>query len=259
MSLQLRIFKNLIAQDLLIFKNLFINKWLDRSVGLAIEIYVVAYILPYFGLSNTFAVIQFCGMIALVGLWQLFGNCVTLISDFQGNKSINYYLTLPVSCTVVFLSKIIAYTLSSVVLTIALFPLGKIVLWNIFTFEQFSLIKFLIAISGANLFFGCCTLWFASVITDIERIDSIWSRYIFPLWFLGGFIYTWKALYNKVPVLAYVCLFNPIMYVTEAMRSSILGQEGYINFWLCMSVVIFFCVAMFLIAVGSLRKRLDFV
>jgi ABC-type polysaccharide/polyol phosphate export permease len=54
-------------------------------------------------------------------------------------------------------------------------------------------------------------------------------------------------------------LINPMIYITEAVRCALLGQEGYLNFWLCILVILLFAALSFYFGIKSLRKKLDFI
>jgi ABC-type polysaccharide/polyol phosphate export permease len=84
-------------------------------------------------------------------------------------------------------------------------------------------------------------------------------RFIFPLWYLGGFQFSWKIFYKVSPSFAYLNLANPMTYVMEAMRGAILGQEDYIAFWYCMLALLFFSTICWFFALKKLKNRLDFV
>ena len=84
-------------------------------------------------------------------------------------------------------------------------------------------------------------------------------RFVYPLWFLGGFQYSWQVLYDFSPLFAYVSLLNPVLYVMEGTRAAILGQEGSLNFWLCILMLIFFTLLCGWHALKQLKRQLDYI
>jgi ABC-type multidrug transport system permease subunit len=62
-------------------------------------------------------------------------------------------------------------------------------------------------------------------------------RLIFPMWFLGGFQFSWLVLYKINPYLGWFSLLSPFTYANEASRSSILGPENFLSFWLCIAIL----------------------
>jgi ABC-type polysaccharide/polyol phosphate export permease len=122
-----------------------------------------------------------------------------------------------------------------------------------------SWIPLFLIIVVANLFFGTFALWVTTFIKDFDHLGSLWTRFIFPIWFLGGFQFPWSTMHELVPTLAYITLLDPVVYTMEGTRSAMLGGATYFNAWLCIAVLSLFCVLCFADGMRRLKKRLDFV
>ena len=72
----------------------FYNKLIDVSIWVILTMIVTSYIMPYFGLSHDFGVFQLAGIIAAIGLFELYASAVEFVLDLEGNRCINYSLTL---------------------------------------------------------------------------------------------------------------------------------------------------------------------
>ena len=70
--------KNLIHTDLIIFKQTFLNKFIDLAIWVILTVVVTAYIMPFFGLSAAFWGFELAGVIAAAGLFELYANVVDL-------------------------------------------------------------------------------------------------------------------------------------------------------------------------------------
>jgi ABC-type polysaccharide/polyol phosphate export permease len=251
--------KELIYSDLIVFKQIFFDKFIDLTIWVVLTIVVMGYIMPFFGLSRDFGVFQLAGVIASVGLFELYANVVDLVSDFEGDRVINYSLTLPIPSWLAIISKATYYGIIYFILALIMFPIGKLCLWNQLDLTQISYFKLLLALIFQSIFYACFVLWTSSIIATITKLGSVWARFIFPMWFMGGFQFSWVALYTVLPPLALINLLNPMIYLTEATRAAILGQTGYINFWLCLLAVLILSALCLLIGMRNLKKRLDFV
>lgn len=255
----LRVCKELVHADLLIFKQLFLDKFIDITIWVVLSLVVMSYVMPFFGLAADFGVFQLGGLIAAAGLFELYGNVVDLVSDFQGDRVINYGLTLPIPSWMAIFSKTIYYMIIYVILSVLMVPIGKICLWYQFDLTQISYVKLACAILFQSMFYACFVLFPASIINNMSHLGMVWARFIFPMWFLGGFQFSWTALYKTVPLLAYINLLNPMIYITEAVRIALLGQEGYINFWLCLLAITGFSALFLYLSLRNLKKKLDYV
>ena len=251
--------KNLILSDLIVLRPMFISKFIDISIWVILTIFVTGHVMPYFGLSANFGSFQFGGVIAAVGLFELYSSVVDFVSDLHGDRVIDYNLTLPIPSWLAILSKGIYYFIIYFILSIAVLPVGKIMLWNQFDLSLVHYFKLLLAVVFQNIFYASFTIWAGSIIEDMSKLGTIWSRFIFPMWFMGGFQFSWIALYSVTPKIAIINLLNPMIYVTESTRVALLGQTDYLNFWICLLMIMFFSVICFLAGLKNLKKRLDFI
>lgn len=250
--------KNLILSDLLVYKQMIFDKIINVGVWVGLTLIVVSYVMPFFGLAN-FGPVQFGGVIAAVGLFELHSNIIDVVSDIEGDRVINYQLTLPVPSVLVLLSKSIYYFITYSTITFVMIPFGCLCLGNQVELLTISWYKLILAILFQSAFYASFVLWAASTVRTIGHLGNIWRRFIHPMWFLGGFQFSWLALHQVMPVLAYLNAMNPMIYITECTRVALLGQAGYVNFWLCLLAIACFSVACFVIGFYNLKKRLDFV
>lgn len=117
----LKICKDLVHADLLVFKQTLFDKFIDVAIWVILTMLVTIYIMPYFGLHD-FGVFQLGGILAAVGLFELYAGAIELVSDFEGNRIIDYNLTLPLPSWMAIVSKGTYYFIVYFVLTICVFP-----------------------------------------------------------------------------------------------------------------------------------------
>lgn len=255
----INICKNLISTDLIIFKQIFVDKFIDLSIWIMLTTIVTSYILPYFGLTTDFGVFQLGGLIAAAGLFELYASTIDLVSDFEGDRIISFNLALPLPSWMAIVSKAAYFFIIYTILALLMIPIGKICLWNQFDLALVNWPKLLLIIIMLSIFYACFVLWVSSIITNMTKMGQVWSRFVFPMWFLGGFQFSWMASYKTLPWLAIANLINPMIYITEAVRVALLGQDGFINFWLCLMAIALFSIICLYLGIVSLKKRLDFV
>ncbi|HLB40574.1 MAG TPA: ABC transporter permease [Candidatus Babeliales bacterium] len=249
----------LLKTELLVYRQIVVDKFIDVAIWVILTMVITSYILPLFGLKADFGVFQLGGVLAAVGLFEVYVSNVELIADYTGDRIIDYYLTLPLPASLVILSKALYYFLVNLSLTLLVFPLGKLCLWQQLDLSQVHYPKLLLAIILACAFYAGFVIWSSSITPNMHKLGSVWSRLIFPMWFLGGFQFSWSALHHVFPWLAYLNLLNPMLYITEALRVSLLGQADYLNFWLCLLAITSCASLCFLVGYRNLKRRLDFV
>ncbi len=249
----------LVKIEMTVFKQGFLDKLINLAIWVIMSLIVTAYVMPLFGLNANFGMFQYAAMIGAGGLFTMYTSVVEFISDLEGERIINFYLTLPIPSWFVLLCKAIYYFIIYFIFTLLILPMGKLALWNQFDLTTIQYGKLLIILLVQNIFYAGFVLWAASKIPNIMQMENIWMRYIFPMWFMGGFQFSWLSLYKVMPIAAYINLLNPMIYITEAARVALLGQEGYLNFWICIGVILIFSAFCFIVGIRNLKKRLDYV
>jgi len=134
-----------------------------------------------------------------------------------------------------------------------------LLLWGKFDLSHASWGKFIFIFITSNLFFGFFALWIASLVTSLRNISWLWCRVINPLYMFCGFFYTWKSAYELSHFVGYLHLINPLIYIVEGSKASILGQTGYLPFWNCFFILWVFIAVFGFDAVRRFKKRVDFV
>ncbi len=252
-------FKQLLLTELSVFSELFFDKLVDLFIWVALTSVIFGYVMPAFGLAADYGVFQLAGMVASAGLFEVFPSVMALVGDIEGEQVIGYHLSLPVPSWVVLLKTAASYAIQCMVLCLSVLPMGKLVLWNQFDMSGISYGKLVLVCALGSMFYGIFTLWITSMTANVAKVGNVWMRFIFPLWFMGGFQFSWKVLHGLFPVMAYINLLNPMVYIMEATRAAILGQEASLPFWWCIGALALFIIIFWVHAYARLKKRLDFV
>ena len=246
----------LLKRDFFVFQTNFKDKLLNCLIWATLNTVVFHFIMPEAGLVNFGEFILISGA-ASWGLFAVMDNVAVIIGDIIGDKAIFYELTLPIPHWLVFVKIAISNTLQSFLFALFIIPIGKICLWNSLSFPYLSIMKLLFILFLGNLFYGFFSLMLASATKNLHKIDNIWLRVIFPLWFLGGYQFSWKMLYNISPFLGYVNLLNPLTYALEGARSAGLNPELSLPYWYCCIALIVFTIIAGFIGIKVFKKRLD--
>lgn len=255
----MRTFWYLLLTDLKVFRKSWFDQIINMMIWTSTITIVFTYLMPSFGLSTGYSLFMIGGLCASGSLFNIFPSVMALVNDFEGDRIVAYYLTLPISGRLVFIRSIVYYAISGMAMSWIVFPLCKVLAWHQFDLTNFSLLKYLLIFVVSNFFYGAFTLFLATMVPDVTKIGLVWMRILYPLWFLGGFQFSWTVLYNNAPIFAYINLCNPFVYIMEGTRAAISGQEGYISFWICIAVLIVATVLVSALGLYRIKRRLDFV
>lgn len=253
------LFKELLFTDFAILRQVIVDQSVNLVIWVTANILVMGYLMPSFGLAESYGNFILAGLCGSAGLFGVFPSVVNLVNDFEGDRIIDYYMTLPLPSWLIFVRAMVFYAINFALIGLLVLPIGKLLLWNSFALSEVHFIKYIIIFVLTNLFYGTFTLWIASRVSNMIKIGNVWMRFVFPVWFFGGFQFSWYVLASKWPLFAYLNLLNPITYVMEGTRAAILGQPGYLPFWLCACMLIFFCIICGWHSIVRLKKRLDFI
>lgn len=249
----------ILATNLKVFSRTVIDKLIDLFIWVVATAAVTIYLLPFFGLDHSYGAFAIASIAGSAGLFEQFSSCTQLVADFEGSNITSFYFTLPLPSWLVWVAYMSFYFINTMVLCIGVIPICKLLFWNHFNVMHMSIIKYTIVLALTSLFNAAFTLWLAAMVPNLERIGSMWMRFVFPLWTFGGFQYSYKVLAQLSPLFAYASLLNPQLYIMEGTRAAVLGQEGSLNFWLCVGMIFIFSILCAFHAIVMLKKRLDYV
>jgi len=253
-------FWQIFLTDLNLFKQDFLSKLINICVWMGLIVAVTAYVFPAMGMIPMFGEFIAFSQIAGEGFWKIWPNSFSLIADIEGSKTINNLLRLPIPSWLVFIEKALFHTFKSLTFTIFTLPLAKIIIWHKMSFTYFSIAKFLLIIIIANIFYGFLYLFLASFTKNKNSVEMIGIRVLFPLWFMGSTSFPWKVLQNSVSKnAAYINLLNPLTYCMEGIHSAALNSNDYLNYWICVGMIIIFTLIAGIIGIKRFQKRLDVV
>jgi ABC-2 type transport system permease protein len=253
------IFCALIRTHFASIKNQFADMIINLYIWTFCSLVIMGYIMQSFGLDANYGCFQLAGIIGTTGLFEIYHNVTKQVMDFDGDKTISYYLTLPTKPWIVFGSFAVFYSLVGIVLSFFVLPFGKLVLYNSFSLGNVSWLKALGMVIVSNVFFSILSLAIVTHVGTISKMRNVWTRFIFPLWILGGFQFSWAVAYTISPVFAYALLLNPVVFIMEGSRAALLGQAGFLRWELCFSALIAYATICWFYMYYRMRKLLDIV
>ena len=254
------LFYNLLKKDVYVyFKNNYIGDLLDNMIWAGTFMFIMAYVLPQVGLSATYGAFFAVSTIVSVAFWDTWNTTTQFIADIDGARTIEYYLTLPLPASLYFIKQICYFALRAAALSLGIVPLAKIILWNQFSFSQVMFSKTIIIFIATVFFCATMSLIMASMVKNINNLGHVGIRTLFPMFSLGGTQYAWLTMYALSPWFAYVSLINPLLYATEGMHAAMLGQSGYLPFWICVMMVLIFTIVLGWLSIKRMKRRLDCV
>lgn len=252
-------FWHLLAADLRLMRKTIVDKLINSIIWGFSVLLISAYVLRAFGMPESFGVFQAGSLLISIFGFEMYAQIFSLVADIEGNEHMQYYFTLPIPNWVVIAKMVTMYAINGLFLSLVILGICKLILWNQLVLSQIDWIRFWITLIVGSFFFSFFTLFLVSLIKNVETIENIMMRILFPIWFFGGFNFSFLVAYQTLPALGYVMLINPYTFFHEAIRSTIRGTADFLPFGLNMMVAIAMTVVAAYVGYTRLRSKLDLV
>lgn len=216
-------------------------------------------VLPAMGMPADYGAFITISMLIMMASFTAWSCANIFAADFESTRSIGYELTLPLPYWMVYGKIIIHFALKTALFSIVTLIIGKMILLDALSFMRMNLGKFLLIYLTASLFFGSFALWAASLAGNIERFMNLELRLAGPLFFICGYSFSWQTLHTISPIMGKIMLLTPWIYAYEGTRVAILGQDQYLNYWLCLAMLVVFITLFTAHGLCLFKKRLDCV
>ncbi|MBF5059868.1 ABC transporter permease [Candidatus Neptunochlamydia vexilliferae] len=251
------VYFQLLKRDLIAFKREFRVKFIDTLCLFITNVVAFGYFLQQEGIPDGYAAFFVVGAIASFGFIEIVGKVGLQLADMGGDRTIFHTLVMPIRSNMVFFYMGTAWAITSMLLSALLFPIGKLLVFTEWRLETISYMRLIPMFITANLFFGFFALWLTGMIKDMTNLNSLWLRYIAPMWMFGGYVYSWQSAYDLNHMVGYLSLINPMIYVMEGMRAAALGQAGFLPYWLSLTMLWVFTILCFWHGSKRLKRKLD--
>lgn len=255
-STELSVLTQLLRRDWYLFRKTYFHRVKMCLYWLMPSTFTTKMFMPAMGLEDLGPFILISSIMSY-GFFVVMQNAITLIEDVTGDQAILYELTLPIPQWMIFLKFAISNMVQAALISMTLLPFGLLALMDFSPYPHFSLIKFITIFTCSSIFYGFFSLIFATALKNMQQIDNVWLRIVFPMWYLGCWQFSWQTLYSISPTFAYINLCNPLTLIIEAGRSAALGSQGSLPFIPCCITVLIYAFLAGYAGIYCMKKRLN--
>lgn len=249
----------LLWRDIRALRRTFISQWIDYSFVTCAVVILNNYFMTAFGMPVTFGVHMLVSQSIASMIWLITADTSMLAMDVQGPKAVSYELTLPITYRLVYLKYACAFVIKAVVINLATFPLGALCVFNKIDIGAISPIKFLGITIFSAIVIAFFSMMLAMLFKSVDSLSKFWMRWGMLIWMFGGLYTPWYIMAKASIWAGYATLINPLLYCLEAAHAAFMGQQQFINFWLCVLAIIGFGLIFTFIGMYLFKKRLDCV
>jgi ABC-2 type transport system permease protein len=176
-----------------------------------------------------------------------------MMQDFGWTKEIEDRLLAPVPTRVVAAEKIVAAVIQALIAAIVVLPIARLIMGPIpnLSFSNTGAI-IVIALLGATAF-SSLGMWLGTAISP-QQIGLMFSVIVAPMIFFGCAYYPWRGL-DRVPVVKYLVLVNPLVYVAEGLRGVMTPDTPHMSLLVVIVALVILAVAGWMLGMRSFYKR----
>jgi ABC-2 type transport system permease protein len=255
-----RVFWALIVRDLNVyasdFKRYLINYTLSFPL---IYSFAFAYIQAqvFFGKQGPrLGSIMFAGNIIIPILVVTYKQAIELLFDLENERFVDYQMSV-LSARLIILERIVFTTFFTFIMTLPFYPVAKLFLGSYFITSNASIMGALAVLFAGSF---CCAGYhhYATMLMkNTSQLGTLWSRVNHPLISFGGF---WVPLYIMsayAPWFGKLALLNPLIYISEGLRTAIIGGPEFLPLKVCVPALLGFGIVFLAFTWRSFKQRVD--
>lgn len=226
-----------------------------------LAILIFGYIQPgvIFGAGSAKAsIILMVGTFALNSVQICFSLISPLIYDIEGDRFIDYQMML-LPPRLLFFELIAFPALFSFIIAMPFFPLARLLLPSYFDALNTSWVGLLIMNLVCSYFFASYVMMVMFFIKRSFNVRYFWIRINWPLVVLGGFWVPWALLNSRFKIYSWLALLDPYTYVTEGLRSALVGNTQFISYPICIASLLIFSIIFNMLGCYYFKRKLDHI
>ena len=247
----------LVWRDLRLILSHIKGRLIDGCLIVFLQTLAIGQFLPLLGMPTAMIAPLYIGTITQVIFSTSFALAFRYVYDIKKVKFIKYQMSLPLPKTWLFAEYIFIFMIEVSCIVIPVFCLGTLLLGTSFSLVNMNIFHSIIMFLLMLFFYSLLFIYFAFSSDYFWFLDNFWVRRLGPMFLLGCTFFTWHQANNFSPFFAKIFLLSPVTYVHEGMRAALLGQEHYLPFWICFSIVALCCASLIFLLSRAIKRNLD--
>jgi|GEM_PF-4339645 len=245
-------------RDIKMYKQRFLRYFInDALIRPLLYSMIFAYIFPRVTVQTVNPGVAYVGSLLYLLTPLLFGLNIDYLLDIGSEKSILYKLTiLPIHYFL--LGRILLTAGIATIAVLGAFPLAYLIVGGDLGIQAARILPLCIIALVSALCVSTIILCFMSGMKGVHHSNWFWRRFVYPVVMFGGFLAPWYIMAKASLVFGYFILLNPLLYVTEGMRSA-LFEGPYIHWHYCIGALSIYSLLFFYGACWLLRRNIDSV
>jgi ABC-2 type transport system permease protein len=199
---------------------------------------VFGYLLPKMGfVRGGYTTALLPGILAVsLALSAVQAVSLPMVQDFGWTREIEDRLLAPVPTPLIANEKVVAGAVQGIISALVVFPIARIIMGPIPGLTLAHVLPFVAVTALGALTFSAMGLLMGTAIAP-QQIGLMFSIIVAPMLMFGCAYYPWRGL-DRVPVIKYLVLVNPLVYLAEGMRGAITPEVPHMSLVASMSALV---------------------
>ncbi|HET7435662.1 MAG TPA: ABC transporter permease, partial [Thermoanaerobaculia bacterium] len=227
--MNMKIFAALLMRDVTVARRELPYFLLRTVMQPLLFVVIFGFVLPKMGLMpRSYGGMILPGVLALsLTLSAVQSVALPMVSEFGFTKEIEDRLLAPVPNQFVALEKMVAGVMQGVVAAAFVLPIARLIMGPIpwLSFDHLGLLVMMMILGGAT--FSGLGLYLGTAISP-QQIGLMFSVIVAPMIMFGCAYYPWRGL-DAVPLMKWLVLIDPLVYVSEGLRAALTPGIPHMN------------------------------
>lgn len=226
-----RVFTAILLRDMTVARRELPYFLLRTTLQPIMFVVIFGFLMPKMGIvAANYTGLMLPGILALsLTLSSVQSVSLPMVQDFGFTKEIEDRLLSPISHELVAVEKMVSGVLQGIVAALFVLPIARLIMGPIpgLTFAHLPLLLLITILGGAA--FAAIGLFLGTGIAP-QQIGLMFSVIIGPMIMFGCTYYPWRGL-DRVPLMKYLVLIDPLVYVSEGMRAALTPSIPHMALW----------------------------
>jgi ABC-2 type transport system permease protein len=227
----LRVFGAILLRDMTVARRELPYFLVRTTLQPLLFVTIFGFLMPRMGIiSQAYTGLILPGILALsLTLSSVQSVSLPMVQDFGFTKEIEDRLLSPIPIELVAIEKMVNGVLQGIVASLFVLPIARLIMGPIpsLSFAHLPLLLVITILGGAA--FSAIGLFLGTGIAP-QQIGLMFSVILTPMVMFGCTYYPWRGL-DRVPVMKYAVLINPLVYVSEGMRAALTPGVAHMDLW----------------------------
>ncbi len=251
----MRVFAAILMRDITVARREIVAFLVRTALQPILFTVVFGFLLPKMRIiPHGYTTLMLPGVVALsLTLSAVQSVALPMVQEFGWTKEIEDRLLAPIPISLVAIEKVVGGVIQGLIAAAFVLPLAWLIMGPVpgISLSNFGLVLLITILGGAA--FSSLGLFLGTAIAA-QQIGLMFSVIIAPMIMFGCSYYPWRGL-DAIPVMKYVVLINPLVYVSEGLRAALTPAVPHMHVAFVLGALVILTAVFLMLGLRSFMKK----